>query len=170
MRRGSFTVSGFRDQRRAGAGATRHGAVDCRRRLNIELLEYRRVLAPAFPEFLDPNPNPGNQFGKHVVPLSTGNVVITSPYDDAGGTDAGAVYLFNGETGTLISTLTGSTADDNIGSDGVTALAGGNYVIESPDWDNGAAEDAGAVTFGSGISGLTGTVSAATGWEIVLRR
>ena len=45
----------------------------------------------AFAEFVDPNPAAGNQFGATVVALSTGNVVITSPFDDAGGVDAGAV-------------------------------------------------------------------------------
>ena len=74
-------------------------------------LEARLLLAANFAEFVDPHPAPGNQFGSQVVPLSTGNVVITSPYDDAGGTNAGAVYLFNGDTGALISTLKGSQAD-----------------------------------------------------------
>ena len=105
------------------------------RPLSLEPLENRMVLNAAFPEFIDPNPNPGNQFGALVLPLSTGNVVITSPSDDAGGTDAGAVYLFNGATGALISTLTGSSDDDNLGSGGVTAVGNGNYVILSPDWD-----------------------------------
>ena len=93
------------------------------------------------------------------MPLSTGNVVITAPRDDAGGTDAGAVYLFNGATGGLISTLTGSTANDMVGSGGVMALANGNFVILSPSWINGAAPDAGAVTWGSGTSGVSGVVS-----------
>ena len=75
----------------------------------MEPLERRLVFNAAFPEFVDPNPNPGNQFGNTVLPLSTGNVVITSPFDDAGGTDAGAAYLFNGATGALISTVTGSS-------------------------------------------------------------
>jgi hypothetical protein len=57
-------------------------------------------MAAGFAEFVDPHPAAGNQFGASVVPLSTGNVVVTSPFDDAGGTDAGAVYLFNGRTGT----------------------------------------------------------------------
>ncbi len=57
------------------------------------------VAGPAFTEFADPHPAAGNQFGSSVVALSTGNVVITSPYDDFGATDAGAVYLFNGATG-----------------------------------------------------------------------
>ena len=40
-------------------------------------------------------------------------------------------------------------------------LANGNYVVRSPYWDNGAAADAGAVTWGDGTSGVTGAVSAA---------
>ena len=43
----------------------------------------------------------------------------------------------------------------------MTVLSNGNYVVRSPDWDNGAAADAGAVTWGSGTTGITGTVSAA---------
>ncbi len=117
--------------------------------------------AASFAEFVDPNPAAGNQFGATVVPLSTGNVVITSPFDDAGGTDAGAVYLFNGATGALITTLRGSTASDQVGSNGVTALTNGNYVVASYSWDNGAIVDAGAATWGSGTAGVSGAVSAA---------
>lgn len=104
---------------------------------------------PPFVQFSDPNPSPGNRFGATVLPLSTGNVVITAPLDDAGGPDAGAVYLFNGATGALISTLKGSTADDNVGGGGVVALSNGNFVVVSPGWDNGVAVDAGAVTWGT---------------------
>ena len=43
----------------------------------------------------------------------------------------------------------------------MTALSNGNYVVRSPYWDNGAATDAGAVTWGNGTSGVTGVVSAA---------
>ena len=125
----------------------------------IQVLEPRVLLSAAFPEFVDPNPNAGNQFGHSVVALSSGNVVITSPFDDAGGTDAGAVYLFNGATGALISTLTGSTSSDQVGIDGVTALSNGNYVVRSQFWD-GAAVNVGAVTFGSGTTGISGAVSA----------
>ncbi|MEQ9066933.1 MAG: hypothetical protein RLO18_09420, partial [Gimesia chilikensis] len=69
----------------------------------IEQLEDRTLLTAAFTAFIDPNPSPYNGFGTQILPLSTGNVVISSPGDDAGGTDAGAVYLFNGTTGELIS-------------------------------------------------------------------
>ena len=127
----------------------------------VEKLEDRALLAAAFSEFIDPHPAVGNQFGSTVVALSTGNVVITSPFDDAGGTDAGAVYLFNGATGALISTLIGSTPGDHVGEEGVTALGNGNYLVNSPNWHNGAAANAGAVTFGSGTTGISGVVSAA---------
>ena len=43
----------------------------------------------------------------------------------------------------------------------MTALSNGNYVVRSPDWDNGAVTDAGAVTWGNGTTGITGAVSAA---------
>lgn len=127
----------------------------------ISTMEPRVLLAAAFTEFVDPNAAAGNQFGQTVVVLNTGNVVITSPFDDAGGQDAGAVYLFNGADGTLISTLTGSQANDNLGSDGVAALANGNFVVASSRWDNGAIVDAGAVTWGNGVTGINGTVSLA---------
>ncbi|MFM7317985.1 MAG: beta strand repeat-containing protein, partial [bacterium] len=110
-------------------------------------------------QLTDPNPNPGNQFGWTVLVLTSGNVVVTSPYDDAGGTNAGAVYLFNGFSGQLISTLKGTSANDNVGSDGVTALTNGNYVVISRIWDNGSASNAGAVTWGSGTTGVSGNVS-----------
>src|SRR5437773_10645229 len=86
------------------------------RRLLFEPLEARHVLAAAFGTFADPNPSANDGFGVAVTPLSSGNVVITAPADDAGGTNAGAVYLFNGRTGALISTLTGSHANDQVGS------------------------------------------------------
>jgi len=118
-------------------------------------------LAAQYLEFADPHPAPGNYFGSTVVVLSTGNVVVTSPLDDRGGTDAGAVYLFSGSTGLLISTLRGSSNNDYVGSGGVTALANGNYVILSTNWHNGGAANAGAATWGSGTTGVSGVVSSA---------
>src|SRR5262249_49581569 len=57
--------------------------------------------------------------------------------------------------------LVGNSASDQIGSGGITVLSSGNYLVTSPVWDNGAATDAGAVTWGNGISGISGTVSSA---------
>ncbi len=107
-------------------------------------------------------------FGTSVTVLPNGNIVVTDPYYDAGATeDVGAVYLYDGATGAQISALTGSTAGDMVGRDhwsgepAVTVLSNGNYVVSSPNWDNGAAADAGAVTWGSGTTGVSGVVSAA---------
>jgi hypothetical protein len=128
--------------------------------LTITPVAEPAVNGPAFPEFVDPNPSAGNGFGTTIVALNTGNVVITSPQADIGGvTDCGAVYLFNGSTGALISTLRGSSASDQVGG-GVTALTNGNYVVRSPSWYNGAVYDAGAVTWGNGTTGISGVVSA----------
>jgi Ca2+-binding RTX toxin-like protein len=126
----------------------------------VEGLE-ERVLLSAFAEFADPNPAPGNQFGAQIIPLSSGNVIVTSPYDDAGGVDAGAVYLFNGSSGSLISALTGGHDNDNVGSGTITVLGNGNFLVSSFGWDNGAAVDAGAVTFGSGTTGVSGVLGPA---------
>lgn len=117
--------------------------------------------AAAFTQFVDPHPAAGNEFGATVVPLDTGNVVVTSQFDDAGGTDAGAVYLFNGATGALISTITGSHANDQLGSGGITELTNGNFVINSPLWDDGISSNVGAATWASGTTGVNGVVSTA---------
>ena len=106
---------------------------------------------------------PGSEaFGDSIVVLSNGNYVITDPlFDSATAADVGAVYLYNGLTNSVISTLTGSTAGDKVGSDEVAELSNGNYVVVSTHWHAGAAVDAGAATWGSGVTGMNGVVSAA---------
>jgi len=122
-------------------------------RLSGESLESRQTpasltLAGLLP---DPNPQVGSGFGSAVVALPNGNVVVSAPFQDVGAVvDAGAVYLFHGETRKLLTTLTGAAAGDRVGSGGITALANGDYVVSSPHWDLGKVEDAGAVTWQSG--------------------
>lgn len=127
----------------------------------LQALESRLLLDAVGFQFADPHPEHGNRFGETVTPLTNGNVVVTSPNDDLSGgsvtanTGAGAVYLFDGVTGNLISTLSGAASGDQIGSGGVTALTNGNFVVDSPNWNGGR----GAVTFVDGINGLTASVS-----------
>lgn len=111
-------------------------------------------------ELVDPAPGAGNGFGIPVV-LTNGNIAVDDRLDDVGGADAGAVYLYDGLTGALISTLHGTTANDRVGS--VTPLTNGNYVVASLNWDNpsGPAVDAGAATFRNGTADTSGVVSAA---------
>ncbi len=108
-------------------------------------------------------PAGSGDFGAQVAALPNGNIVVTDPNYGipAGAANVGAVYLYNGSTGNLISTLTGSTSGDHVGNGGVTVLSNGNYVIVSRNWTNGGATNAGAVTFCDGTTGLSGVVTAA---------
>ena len=105
-------------------------------------------------------PTGSGKFGTSVTVLPNGNLVIADPYYDRGSlVDVGAVYLYDGATGEIISMLTGTTPNDQVGSGGVTVLTNGNYVISSPNWDNGTATDAGAATWGNRKTGISGIVS-----------
>src|SRR5262249_7934208 len=58
-----------------------------------------------FPQFNLVNPGTGGAFGTDVRVLSTGKVLVTDPQVNS---SAGAVYLFSGQTGALLSALLGS--------------------------------------------------------------
>lgn len=99
----------------------------------------------------------------NVTALTNGNYVVSSPLWNGSTTDAGAVTWGNGLGGTVgiisaTNSLVGYKANDKVGSS-VTALANGNYVINSPFWDNGTIIDTGAVTWGNGATGSFGLVS-----------
>ena len=122
---------------------------------DIQILEPRTLLSASFPQFVDPHPSVGNGFGADVVPLKNGNVVVVAPGDNAGGTNAGAAYLFNGSTGALISSLRGSH-DGDFTNCSIVAVGDSHFVIVNSDWENGI----GAVTWGSGTAGVSGTIGA----------
>jgi filamentous hemagglutinin family protein len=101
-----------------------------------------------------------------ITNLGNGNFLIRSiAWNDGVSTNLGAITFGNGTTGVsgvvdASNSLVGSVMNDQIGSNGVTVLTGGNYVVQSAFWDNGAAADAGAVTWGSGSTGVSGVVGA----------
>jgi Repeat of unknown function (DUF5650)/IPT/TIG domain len=103
--------------------------------------------------------------GSGVTALTNGNYVVRSQnWDNGAASDAGAVTWGNGSGGTIgavsvANSLVGSTRFDRVGFSGVTALTNGNYVVRSPNWDNGAVVNAGAVTWGNGATGISGAVS-----------
>ena len=123
-----------------------------------------------------------NVGGGGVVLLSNDNFVVTSPNwnmqagavsfgTEAAGLPTGVLGSTNslvGATGAEIyvgtNTLNGNShfnayyGGDQVGNSyEVYALANGNYVVASPDWGH----DKGALTVGSGTTGITGTVSTA---------
>ena len=97
----------------------------------VEALEDRTLLS-AMPQFNLTNPASGGTYGSQVVVLSSGNIVVTDPTVNG---NAGAVYLFDGTTGAVISTLSGN-AGDEVGLGGVTALSSGNFVVADPAVNN----------------------------------
>ena len=109
----------------------------------------------------------GDQVGDFpgVTALTNGNYVVSSYRWDNGATeDVGAVTWGNGITGTSGSvtptnSLVGTSALDHVGYAGVIALNNGNYVVSSPDWNNGTIKTAGAVTWGNGSTGTSGPVT-----------
>jgi hypothetical protein len=100
-------------------------------------------------------------FGTKVTVLTNGNYVVRDyAYSTGLQERVGAVYLYNGKTHALISTLKGERQYDQIG-DEIYALPNGNFVIKSAYWHNASNQMVGAVTWASGITGISGTISAA---------
>jgi hypothetical protein len=100
-----------------------------------------------------------------VLALSDGNYVVASPdWDREGTANAGAVTWCNGSgstTGTILpaNSLVGTSPQDRISASGLIELEGGSYIVSSPDWRNGSAQGAGAVTQCSSGGTTTGQVS-----------
>jgi len=95
--------------------------------------------------------------------LSTGAYVAIDFYwSNGANTRAGAVTWCpsTGCTGdvTTGNSLVGSSAEDKVGYGGLFDLSSGRYVVGSPNWDNGAAADAGAITW-CPSTGCTGDVT-----------
>ncbi len=90
-----------------------------------------------------------------IAHLASGNFIIATPWDDNGGrVNVGLVRLINGTTGLQISAIIGNTADDQLGSGGITSLANGNFIIATPWGDNGGKVDVGSVRLINGTTGL----------------
>jgi hypothetical protein len=107
-------------------------------------------------------PAGSGDFGYSVTALKNGNYVITDPYySDGPVMNGGAVYLYNGKTHALISTLKGRSNNDFVGYDGVIPLNNGNFVVVSRWVDNGPIVNCGAITWVNGVSGLSGVVTPA---------
>jgi len=107
-----------------------------------------------------------DRIGESAGRLANGNYLVRSRlWDNGPAADAGAVTWGNGTTGVVgtvssANSLVGSTANDEVGSGNVNILSNDNFTIDSPQWDNGVTVDAGAVTLASGVTGISGIISA----------
>jgi hypothetical protein len=92
-----------------------------------------------------------------VVALANGSYVVTSPSWNG---ERGAATWGDGTAGVTgpvdaTNSLVGSHPGDGVGYD-LAALANGNYVVRSPQWNGGR----GAATWADGTAGVTGAVDA----------
>jgi hypothetical protein len=89
-----------------------------------------------------PTPAEADWFGGAVAAAGA-NILVGAPLDDLGGADAGAAYLFDGASGTLLQTLRNPTPnkDDWFG---VALAASGSRAIVGAFLDDAAGADAGA--------------------------
>ncbi len=122
--------------------------------MNINIVSSVTPFSQLTDYFINPHPA-GTGFATQVTALASGGTntgfyTVTAPTDNLLAASAGAVYLFNGSTKALVSTLTGNAASQQVGLGGVTALTNGNFVVASPS----------SVTWGNGTTGVAGTVSA----------
>jgi filamentous hemagglutinin family protein len=104
-----------------------------------------------------------DQIGSNgITVLDNGNYLVLSPQF---GNGEGAVTFASGTAATIgtvgaSNSLVGSQTSDAVGSGGVVALGDESYLVISPNWSNGEVSDVGAVTWGSGTTGVSGTISA----------
>jgi Repeat of unknown function (DUF5650)/Carboxypeptidase regulatory-like domain len=99
-------------------------------------------------------PEGSARFGDRVLILPNGNIAVADPEFDAGKDlpDVGAVYLYNGTTAQLLTSMIGNSPGDRIGSGGLVHVSANDFLVLSPEWD-GAAPDAGAITRCGSFSG-----------------
>lgn len=104
-----------------------------------------------------------------VTPLKNGAYLICMPYWKNGTIPNVGAVAWSSSASPLVgelsaeNALVGSSNSDlvGMGTQAVKVLKNGNYVVISTSWDNGSAQDAGAITWGSGATGVRGAVSAA---------
>jgi hypothetical protein len=107
----------------------------------LQLQSIQSARASSFDEL--EGPEGSEDFGYEVFVLPNGNVVVTDPKYDYGGTsNVGGVFLYDGDDLSLLNTLRGSAAND-FSDVSVVVLENGNYVVVNESWNG----DAGAVTW-----------------------
>jgi len=110
----------------------------------------------------DANSLVGSRTGDYVgdngiTELSNGNYLVrSSNWNDK----RGAITWGDGNSGVTgvvsdANSLVGTTSGDQVGSNGITQLSNGNYLVSSSNWN----DQRGAVTWGNGATGITGAVS-----------
>jgi cysteine-rich repeat protein len=96
--------------------------------------------------FSNPTPGPGDEFGFVVAAVGT-KVVIGAPFDDTAGPDAGAAYVFNTATGTLVTTLLNPVPAETRHFGWSAAAVGNSILIGAPGDAVGAVPPSGGAAY-----------------------
>ena len=111
------------------------------------------ILPDLLQTFINPTPADDDIFG-HSVSVSGDNVLVGAPLDNTGANDAGAAYLFNTTTGTLLQTFTSPIPANNDQFGGSVSLSGDKALVGAQ-FDNTGAINAGAAYL---FNATTGTL------------
>lgn len=101
-----------------------------------------------------------DSYGPRFVEVGLGNYVVFDSFWRSGtgfatwGSGTSPILGVISERNSLV----GDSPADQVG-ESVVVLTNGNYVVSSPNWDNGDITNTGAVTWGAGDRGISGIVS-----------
>ena len=101
--------------------------------------------------FLNPTPNSFDSFGASIAAVGN-NVLIGALFDSTDAVNAGAAYLFDGNTGALLRTFLNPTPDNRDYFGSSIAAVGNNVLIGTPN-DDTSAVNAGAAYLFDGNTG-----------------
>ena len=101
--------------------------------------------------FLNPTPADGDLFG-HTIAVVGSNVLVGATRDDTGAPNAGAAYLFDGQTGALLQTFLSPTPAQSDYFGGSVAAVGSNVLVGA-DGDDTGANNTGAAYLFDGATG-----------------
>lgn len=108
--------------------------------------------------FLNPTPTSEEDLFGYSVSISGNNVLIGAAWDDAGATDSGAAYLFDGATGNLVHTFLNPTPEDNQWFGWSVSVSGNNVLIGSRLDSTGATYSGAAYLFDAVTGNLLQTI------------
>jgi VCBS repeat-containing protein len=104
-----------------------------------------------------PTPAIYDNFGEAVA-ISGTTVIVGTRYDNTGAMDAGAVYLFDADTGNLLRTLSNPTPADSDNFGESVAISGATVIVGTPYDDTGAINAGSAYVFDAATGALLATV------------
>lgn len=102
-------------------------------------------------EFINPNPEKNDGFGRSVVSTTNDNILVGAYEDNTGANDTGSAYLFDGNDGSLLLTINNPTPEinDYFGYS-VASITNGNIIVGA--WsDNTKVDYTGSVYLFEGI-------------------